>query len=63
MFPYENDKPTTDKYTRESDKRFTLRIDKDLFAKIETSAQKDKRSIGRQIEFILDQHFQNIDEE
>ncbi len=48
----------SDKYTRENDKRFTLRIDKDLFAILEKSAKDNKRSIGREIEFILDQHFQ-----
>lgn len=48
----------SDKFTREGDKRFTLRIDKDLFAIIEKSAKDNKRSIGREIEFILDQHFQ-----
>lgn len=52
-----------DTYTRESDKRFTLRIDKELFKKIETSAKKDKRAIGREIEFILAQYFENIDEQ
>ncbi|HCX3191680.1 Arc family DNA-binding protein [Staphylococcus aureus] len=50
---------TTDKYTREQDKRFTLRIDKNLFSEIERSAKRNKRSIGREIEFILSQHFEN----
>ena len=53
---------TTDKYTREEDRRFTLRIDKNLFKLIEESAVKDKRSIGRQIEFILEKYFQNNQE-
>lgn len=52
-----------DTYTRESDKRFTLRIDKDLFKKIENHAKKDKRAIGREIEFILAQYFENVDKE
>lgn len=47
-----------DTYTRESDKRFTLRIEKELFTKIEEAATKDKRSIGREIEFILAQYFE-----
>jgi len=42
-----------DKYTREGDKRFTLRIEKNLFEKIEEIAVKSKRSIGRQIEYML----------
>ncbi len=50
-----------DTYTRESDKRFTLRIEKELFAKIEEAANKDKRSIGREIEFILSQYFEDQD--
>lgn len=43
-----------DKYTREEDKRFTLRINKELFAKLEESAKKHKRAIGREIEYILE---------
>lgn len=48
-----------DKYTRESDKRFTLRIDKDLFALVTERARKNKRSIGREIEFILEEFVKN----
>lgn len=43
-----------DKYTREEDRRFTLRINKDLFKKLEESARKHKRAIGREIEYILE---------
>ncbi len=48
-----------DKFTREEDKRFTLRIDKQLFNLVEKSAKKNKRAIGREIEFILEQYFQS----
>ncbi|EGT2197627.1 hypothetical protein K9770_12275 [Clostridioides difficile] len=48
-----------DIYTREEDKRFTLRINKLLFEKIEQLAQKDKRSVGREIEFILQKYFED----
>ncbi|HBG5346431.1 TPA: hypothetical protein KQG29_003883 [Clostridioides difficile] len=48
-----------DIYTREEDKRFTLRINKLLFEKIEQLAQKDKRSVGREIEFILEKYFED----
>lgn len=48
-----------DNFTRESDKRFTLRIDKELFKKVENSAKINKRAIGREIEFILEKYFQN----
>jgi len=51
----------SDIYTRASDKRFTLRIDKELFEKIELLAKKDKRAIGREIEFILAQYFENTE--
>lgn len=47
-----------DTYTREEDKRFTLRIDKHLFAIVEKSAKENKRAVGREIEFILEQYFQ-----
>lgn len=50
-----------DIYTREEDKRFTLRIEKDLFKKVEESAHKNKRAIGREIAFILEQYFEEID--
>lgn len=48
-----------DRYTREEDKRFTLRIDKRLFDIVEKSAKENKRAIGREIEFILEQYFQS----
>lgn len=48
-----------DKYTREADKRFTLRIEKELFQRIEMSARANKRSIGREIEFILEQYIKD----
>lgn len=48
-----------DKYTREEDKRFTLRIDKQLFTLVENSAKENKRAVGREIEFILEQYFQS----
>lgn len=50
---------SNDKFTREEDKRFTLRIAKELFEKVEFSAKKNKRAIGREIEFILEQYFEN----
>lgn len=52
-----------DTYTRESDKRFTLRIDNNLFKRVEQSAKKNKRAIGREIEFILEQYFENAGKE
>lgn len=52
-----------DIFTKDTDKRFTLRINKELFALLETAAIKDKRSIGKEIEFIVAQYFENIDKE
>lgn len=51
------------KYTREGDRRFTLRIEQSLFEKIEASARACKRSIGRQIEYILDYVLNNQNNE
>ena len=50
-----------DTFTRDGDKRFTLRIEQRLFKKIEESARKNKRAIGREIEFILEQYFQSTE--
>lgn len=44
-----------DPYTREEDSRFTLRIPSDLLDFIREEAVKNKRSTGKQIEFILEQ--------
>ena len=43
-----------DPYTREGDIRFTLRIPSELMEAIKVEAQKNKRSAGKQIEFILE---------
>jgi hypothetical protein len=36
------------------DKRFTLRINKDLFEIVKKEASKNKRAIGREIEYTLE---------
>lgn len=46
-----------DKYTRDEDRRFTLRIDRDLFERIAADAKANKRSVGRHIEYLLDHHY------
>lgn len=38
-------------------KRFTLRIDTTLFETIIKDAKFNKRAIGKQMEFILEQHY------
>lgn len=44
-----------DPYTREEDTRFTLRIPTELLEMVREEAKKNKRSAGKQIEFILEQ--------
>ena len=44
-----------DKYTREEDSRFTLRIPSELLDWVREEARKNKRSAGKQIEFILEE--------
>ena len=46
---------TKDPYTKETDSRFTLRIPTELLDIIREEAKKNKRSAGKQIEFILEE--------
>lgn len=39
------------------EKRFTLRMKADIFQKVVESAEKNKRSIAKEIEFLLEQYF------
>lgn len=48
-----------DRYTRDNETRFTLRINTDLLEKIKAQAQINKRSTAKELEFILEQYFQN----
>lgn len=48
---------TNDKYTKETDKRFTLRIDKNLFEATKESARQNRRAIGKEMEFALFQYY------
>ena len=52
-----------DKYTKEGYHRFTLRIDENLYAKVKVLAEQDKRSVAKEIEFILEQHYGSKDKE
>ena len=38
-------------------KRFTLRIDSKLFELVKEQAEKNKRSIAKEIEYLLEQYF------
>lgn len=44
-----------DPYTKEGDTRFTLRIPEELLELVKVEAEKNKRSTGKQIEFILEE--------
>lgn len=44
-----------DPYTRDGDTRFTLRIPEELLDMVKSEAEKNKRSTGKQIEFILEE--------
>ncbi len=46
--------PKNDPYTKETDSRFTLRIPTELLDTIREEAKKNKRSVGKQMEFILE---------
>lgn len=43
-----------DPYTKDEDSRFTLRIPTNLLEAIREEAKKNKRSAGKEIEFILE---------
>lgn len=45
----------------DKEKRFTLRIDYDIFEKVKNSAQRNKRSISKEIEYILTQKLKEDD--
>ena len=44
-----------DPYTRKEDSRFTLRLPTELLDTIRELAQQEKRSVGKQITFMLEQ--------
>lgn len=48
---------TSEKY--ENRKAFTLRLETKLYNKIKKSADKNKRSIAKEIEFILEKYVNN----
>lgn len=52
-----------DPYTREDQTRFTLRINSELLEKVRAEAKKNKRSSGKQIEFILEQYIEGLSKE
>ena len=49
-----------DKYTKPTDKRFTLRLDGGLFETIKWCAEKHKRSIAKEIEFAIEFYLDDL---
>ena len=52
-----------DPYTNETDKRFTLRMDKELFERISFRAKKNRRSVAKEIEVAVEMYVNYCDEE
>ena len=52
-----------DKAAPASDKRFTLRMDGDLFKKISDSAKRNRRSVAKEIEHIVDLQLSGLQEQ
>lgn len=44
-------------------KRFTLRIDEKIFDKIKESADRNKRSIAKEIEYLLERYIEQLEKE
>lgn len=43
------------------EKRFTLRMDQAIFNKVKAQAKHNKRSVAKEIEYILEQYFAKIE--
>jgi hypothetical protein len=41
----------------QNEKTFTLRMNADLFEQLRKSSEKNKRSIAKEIEYVLEQYF------
>lgn len=48
-----------DKYTREDETRFTLRVNTEILNAIKDIAKNNRRSTAKQIEFILAEYLKN----
>lgn len=51
-----------DPYTNENDKRYTLRMDKNLFERISLRAKKNRRSVAKEIETAVEMYVNYCDE-
>lgn len=45
------------------EKRFTLRMNNEIFEKVKEEAEKERRSTAKQIELILDEYFRDKEKE
>lgn len=54
--------PEKDSYTRDTDKRFTLRMDKELFERISKHAKINRRSVAKEIETAVQMYVDYCDE-
>ena len=45
------------------EKRFTLRMNNEIFEKVKEEAEKERRSTAKQIELILDEYFREKEKE
>ena len=53
----------SDPYTRDDQTRFTMRINQNFIYQIKSQAVRNKRSAAKEIEFIIEQYFENISKE
>ena len=45
-----------------NDKRFTLRMNKDIFELVKEQAKKNKRSVAKEIEYLLEKNLRKDEE-
>ncbi len=45
---------TNDSWTRQDEQRFTLRLKLNIYNQIKEAAQREKRSVAKQIEYLLE---------
>lgn len=53
----------SDAFTRDTEKRFTLRMDKDLFERISRCAKINRRSVAKEIEQAVEMYVDYAEEQ
>lgn len=43
------------------EKRFTLRMDSGLFEQVKKLAEKNKRSVAKEIEYLIEKHLRELE--